>query len=113
MSARWVIGEHVTFRSLAAPLRKLLRSSPRMFGTPTKGDKMTVFLVTDDDGSVVLTAANREVAIAAVKASYGPPYRVAWSEDADGNLVGAFEHVEQFSTAHVATFEIREAEVLA
>ena len=59
---------------------------------------------------IVLVAASREAAFEAVKALYGPPYRVKWSiapedkYDAEA-LIGEFEQVTGYSVGHTARFD--------
>ena len=55
--------------------------------------------------------ASREAAIEGTKRTYGPPYKVEWTLDSDGYLVGTFESVPGYSTNHRASWGFEEWEV--
>lgn len=57
-----------------------------------------------------LIAATRDAALAAVKATYGEPYRVQWRA-ADDGLIGDFENVPGYACAHTAHFSVTEYQV--
>lgn len=65
-----------------------------------------------EDWHVVLVAESLEAAVAAIKASYGHPYRVEWDDvRADSNLegwslMGHFAAVRGYSTQHDNEFDI-------
>lgn len=59
-------------------------------------------------------ASSLAAAVAAIKRVYGPPYIVDWDEsevESEGQLIGKFDRVLNYSTDHVALFDIDEAEV--
>lgn len=60
--------------------------------------------------------ASVEAGVAAIKEDYGPPYIVEWADPDSSakhlSLVGTFQHVAGYSTAHTASFDFSEYEVI-
>jgi hypothetical protein len=75
---------------------------------------MKVYIVETGDyeeGYVFGIYSSRELAIKGIKASYGSPYIVRWTEDGDYYLIGHFDRVPGYSTEHRDVFSIEEYEV--
>lgn len=78
----------------------------------------TVWLVESgeyEQRGVDLVGATKASAAAALRRSYGPPYRVEWVDHLDDperpHMIGRFEDVAGFSTEHVSWFYFSERPV--
>ena len=74
---------------------------------------MTVWLAWNYDyerTSVLAIGATKADALNAVKSNFGHPYRATWSEERD-QLVGVFEAVPNWSTAHTMYVDFEELNV--
>jgi len=83
-------------------------------------DGRTVYVVETGDYKqrhVSAVASSIDKAVEAIKATYPPPYVVAWQEvehlanGADARLVGKFEWVPGYSTEHVGEWDISAYEI--
>ena len=78
---------------------------------------MKVWVIEDDEYIAVAVAATVDKAIAYVKARYQDPYVVKWHAPLERDpayfvLLGDFQAVDGYSTAHTTQYDFRQFEVL-
>lgn len=75
---------------------------------------MTVWVIETgeyEDGYVFGVAESLDAAVAYVRAQFGPPYQVSWSEIQNNpgpSIVGTFQQVPNYSTTHSVRFYFSE-----